>query len=221
MKRFPDILIAGLALFTIGLCFASGSGFLEPAHAVMKSSLLTKKWEIASPDPSMLHSGDLIFRQGRGVISNSLRCLNREDPSFSHAGIIHLEKGKVFVYHCIGGEENVSSRMRKESLRDFCSPDYVHSFAIYQLQVDEHRHSMMDSIAGSWYRKGLRFDTDFDLSTDSAMYCTEMVYKVIKASCGNEIYLPLTRLAGRSYVTCDNLYLHTPCTSIYHYSYPN
>ena len=73
------------------------------------------------PD-SLFSSGDIIFRDGRGVISSAFRRLSLTDPRYSHAGIIHKENGLVFVYHILGGERGQNNKMRKDLLSYYCNP---------------------------------------------------------------------------------------------------
>jgi hypothetical protein len=167
------------------------------------------------PD-SLFNSGDLIFRDGRGYISNAFRKLSRTDPRYSHAGIIHRENGKVYVYHLIGGEDNKNNKMKKDDLDDFINPLQANSFGIYRCDLDGNK---IDSIASIYFKQQIVFDADFNLSTDDKMYCTEFLYKILTKVSGKENYLPLTVLPGMKYVACDNIYLSSHSKNIYSLNY--
>jgi len=190
----------------------------ENHPAGLPAEVIDQEWMKAKPQAT-LHSGDLVFRHGRGAISNMLMHLSLKDARYSHAGIIHVEHGKAFVYHMIGGEENPSSKMRKDPIEVFCGPGDAHSFGIYRLDLDSGQLAGMDSLAESYYYSGLEFDTHFDLNTDEKMYCSEFVYKVIRHVVRDEKYLSLSVVSGKQYVACDNLYLNPHTTRIYSYQY--
>lgn len=193
--------------------------FYEKEHVGLSEEVIREKWSRAKPDISGLRSGDLIFRHGRGAISNMLMAMSQRESKYSHAGIIHKENEKVFVYHAIGGEENISNKLRKDPLEVFCNPNDVHAFGIYRLDLDAGQLLELDSLAEMYYTSGLEFDTKFDLSTDAKMYCSEFVYKLISRVAHNENYLSLSAVSGMKYVACDNLYLNTHSRFIYSYNY--
>ena len=210
-----------ISLFVIFACFSCFAffHFHEQNHVGLTPEVIREKWSRAKPEYSILHSGDFIFRHGRGAISNALMLFSRHEAKYSHAGIISVENEKVYVYHAIGGEENPSNKLRKDPLELFCDPRDVHSFGIYRLDLDKRQLQKVDSIAGNYYRNGLEFDTKFDLSTDEKMYCSEFVYKIISQATGDKNYLPLSSVSGINYVACDDLYLNAHCNRLYDYRY--
>lgn len=221
MKRFPDYVLLVLVAGSLSLLFLSARGFFDPVKAGLRPLRAYSYWKSANPPSGLLQNGDLIFRHGRGFVSNAFRQLSLRDHRYSHAGIVHLEQGKVFIYHCIGGEENLSNKMRKESLEEFCKPEFVHSFGIYRTDLDASALNTLDAEVGELYKKGLEFDMDFDMKTDGKMYCTEMIYKELIKVSGDKNFLPLTKFSGKTYASCDNIYLSPHCRKIYAYSYSN
>lgn len=163
------------------------------------------------PD-SLFRSGDIIFRDGRGFLSMAFRKMSLISPEYSHAGIIHREGEKVFVYHVIGGEGNQTNLMRKEPLNNFCSPQESNSFGVYRSDLNG---KQIDSLAGYYFSKRLNFDTKFDLSSDDKMYCTELVYRILINISGKNNFIPLTTLSGVDYVACDNIFLSPHMTKVF------
>ena len=221
MKKYSDLLLLIIASGTLVLILLATSGWIEPVTARMQPVQIRTTWIQAAPDLNQLKSGDLIFRHGRGFISNAFQKLSKEDPRYSHAGIIEVENGQAFVYHCIGGEENKSNKMKRETLSAFCRPDHNHTFGIYRTDLNPKQMKKVLSGLNEYYKQGLEFDTDFSLDTDDKMYCTEMVYKLLTNAIGDKNFLPLTHISGRNYVSCDNIYLSSHCREIYSYDYRN
>jgi hypothetical protein len=158
-----------------------------------------------------LHSGDIIFRDGRGAISSVFRKCSLTDHSYSHAGVLHIENGIPYVYHLIGGEGRVSF-MRKDLMSDFCRIEEANAYGIFRCDLDPEK---IDSMAGHFYREKIAFDAKFDLSTDDKMYCTEMVYKILTKVSGNDNFIPLTTVNNIKYCSCDNIFLSPHFTKIY------
>ena len=163
---------------------------------------------------SLFHSGDIIFRDGRGIISNAFKKFSLTDPRYSHAGIIHKENGKTFVYHIIGGHED--KNMKKEPLTEFCNHIQANAFAVYRTNLDGDK---IDFFAKHYYEKNIKFDNDFNLNTDDKMYCTELIYKILTRVSGEINFLPLTTISGIKFEACDNIYLSPHLKKIYSYDY--
>ena len=163
-------------------------------------------------------SGDIIFRLGHGFISEALRTLSQRDQHYSHAGIISVENGMPYVYHLIGGESEAST-IRREKLEDFCKPENAKSFAVYRILSDDLQRNIIDSLNHYYYHCTLPFDNRFDMNTDSAMYCTEYVYKVISQANDHNILITSSVLSGFRYISCDDIYLNSSVQKIFEYQY--
>jgi hypothetical protein len=214
MKRFPDILLLILALGTILACSFSATGWLR--SSLKKDKQVTRS---VTPASNLLRSGDLIFRDGKSFISHALKQFNRKDDRYSHAGIIHKEGDQTYVYHCIGGEGNENNKMMKEKLSSFCADTHVNAFAIYRPALEFDQLRLIDSLAGNYFNQGIEFDSKFNLEDSRRMYCTELIYKVFKEALGNDNFISLTNMAGVTYVSCDDIFLHSQMQELYSYSY--
>lgn len=166
----------------------------------------------------LIHSGDLVFRDGRGIVSNTFKQFSQKDSRYSHVGIIHRESGSLYVYHIIGDAQNKNENMRKELLINFISPLQVNAFAIYRSNLNPEK---IDSLSGVFYSRKIQFDSSFDLSTDNKMYCTEFVYKVLSIVSGQNNLISLNTMNGKTFIACDNIYLSSNMENIYSHIYEN
>ncbi len=219
MKKFLIISSVVVVLLT-GLTSSFYLKNYEKNKIVLSNEETKAAWYRAQPGVNSLKTGDLIVRHGRGFISNAFMSLSFKEKKYSHSGIIHIENGKAFVYHAIGGEENVDNKMRKDPLKDFCDPQYVHSFGVYRYDLNESQLRQYDSLATDYFQKGLQFDTKLDLATDDVMYCSELIYKVLQKVTGDKDYIPTSEVKGFKYVAIDNLYLNKHCKVVSEYEYP-
>lgn len=165
-----------------------------------------------------VQSGDIVFRLGHGFMSEALRKFSLKDPRYSHTGIISMENGEPFVYHLLGGESSVSV-IQKESLEKFCSKTEAASFAVYRASLTEAERKTIDTLNHFYFRTKLRYDSQFDLTTDSAMYCTEYVYKVLSKVSEKNILISSSILSDRIYIACDDIYLSPDIQKVFSFVY--
>jgi hypothetical protein len=148
-----------------------------------------------------------------------LLSLSQRDARYSHAGIVAVENGGIFVYHALGGEGSQTPGIRRDRFQDFCSPAIVHAFGIYRLKLEAGQARELVDEARRLYACQLPYDTDYDLQSDSAMYCTEFLYKLLQRAKALPDCIHLSSVPGLNYVACDDLYLHASASCIYTYSY--
>lgn len=165
-----------------------------------------------------IYSGDIVFRLGHGYISETLKNISQKDKRYSHAGIISIEKGMPYVYHLIGSESDITT-LRRDLLTDFCLPSASQSYALYHTLLDDSQRMTADSLNHYYYHCALPFDRRFDMETDSAMYCTEYVYKILHRASRGEFLITSSELSGFRFIGCDDIYLNTKCERIFSYIY--
>jgi hypothetical protein len=208
MKTFRVILL----ILVILLCIIQHENSLSGSR---KKDNYSKEIFISEEIQNKMQSGDVILRNGKGFISDVFRQFSLKDKSYSHAGIVSIEQKKVYVYHILGGEESNEKSLRKELLASFCNFSQNDAVAVYRYDLSPH---IKDNIIGklqSLSRKKITFDSHFDLKTDSAMYCTELIYKVVTVASGNNKYFPTTFIDGNEYIAPDNLYLNGHASLIF------
>lgn len=208
-----------LAIALLTILFSLFLWIYEEDSAGLRLERRRQMWRAARPDVAALRSGDLIFRHGRGVISNTLLKMSQHEAKYSHAGVLMIENGKAYVYHCIGGEDNPNNKMRRDHISQFCDPEIAHSFGIYRLALNEGLNQRFTEAVKSKHQVGILFDTSFDLSTDDEQYCTEFIFKVLKSLEGMDLPISSSTFSGKEYVTCDNLYLIPNTQLIHQYNY--
>lgn len=129
-------------------------------------------------DKNLFRSGDIIFRRGTSFVSIMVLNLDKRSP-YSHTGIAKIIDNEVFIIHSVPGESaGEKDRTKIESLRDFLRKDRATSIAVYRL-MDENE-SIVEAASDFAYEHGINetdFDVSFDLSDDSRLYCTELIWK--------------------------------------------
>ena len=150
-----------------------------------------------------LEEGDIILRYGNGLWSPVFRNVSRRDKRFSHAGIVVREGGAACVVHASAADLTGVGKVSWETVEDFlaASADY----AVYRLAIPDLVRQRIAANARSYL--GLSFDTLFDLSDTSRLYCTELVMQAVNEAAGFVVIRP-TVANGIAVVAPDNCYEH-------------
>lgn len=167
----------------------------------------------------LLKTGDLVLRTGSDAISYMLRQMNQKNKTYSHCGIVVVEHGYPFIYHSIGGEDNPDERLRRDSASFFFSPAHNQRLGIFRLGLSDIQLQRLQALIATYYQAGIRFDMDFDMTTEDKLYCAEFVYKAFTRATGDSLFFPLTPVMGKEYVGVDDLYENRHAQLIYDYIY--
>lgn len=166
-------------------------------------------------------TGDVLFRLGRGVESWAVRQIDTDTP-YSHVGIVEVVGGDVFVHHVVPTASGVS----REPIGSFLSADAARAGALYRYHpplatpfVPAAAHSASETTARPgkpkpvpetavvaahrFARRGVDFDTDYNVHTDDAMYCTEFVWQAYRAA-KVDLRPPTARRAPRVVLGCPS-----------------
>lgn len=126
--------------------------------------------------PALL-PGDLVFRRCNGLPSQMVDVMD-ESGEFSHVGLVWLSgEGDAFVIHALPGEEEGEGFVQLTPLWTFVNHPDVQSCAVFRLSPE---FAMVAQEAATWAYERVdvvKFDSSFDLATDDALYCTELIWK--------------------------------------------
>jgi hypothetical protein len=162
----------------------------------------------------LIRSGDLILRTGIDFTSETMRLLSSKDKTYSHCGIASIENDSLFVYHAIGGEFNPDQKLRRDPFELFCNPYENRGFGIFRYKLTAVQKEKLINVVHAFYKKGIKFDMQFDLATDDRMYCSEFVYKSIEQAIDHQIILPVTVLSHVKFIATDNLFINPLCSEV-------
>jgi len=156
-----------------------------------------------------LSCGDIVFLDGATLRSEAVRTLAPSASAYSHVGIvteapstIHHSRNHWRIVHASpgggSGLPDADARVREEPLEEFLADPHVKEAHLWRWKGDAH----IACAAARWAEKqvGLPFDRDFRFETDSALYCTELVWKAFRSTetvlCdpkGEEVRLPFRK----------------------------
>lgn len=164
---------------------------------------------------TLLAHGDLVLRLGRDDLSKMFARLNVRNPKYAHCGVAFSTPKGFWVYHVIAGAAHPEGTVVIEPLSSFVSAKDIEQWAIIRYDFTPNQKALFLQNIQDDYRRKISFDKDFDLATDQAMYCSEMIYKAIIKATADTTYIQQTKThAGKPYIAVDNLFEHKHCQTI-------
>ncbi len=148
-------------------------------------------------------SGDLIFRQGKGLWSPYFAGLN-SDTGYSHVGVLIKDENGFYVLHSDADDVSLMGGVQRTPLDEFLQG---------ALKV-EVKHNLMPASTKvnflrqleSMEQQKLAFDGDFNLfDNGQKVYCTEYVW-VAAQRAGVKDFGEVITVAGRSLILVDSFF---------------
>ena len=164
MARLHKALVAGIGMV---LLLALLVVIIVPRQASQK--------RIYADDIAMyLRDGDIICRLGDRLWSMYFKDISPIDKRFSHLGIIRIVDGSVTVINAEGRAIEGKDHVNETPLEEFLA--IAKAIGIYRLH--DYEGKTISSTAMDYI--GYPFDWNFDLHDENKLYCTELLYAVMK-----------------------------------------
>jgi hypothetical protein len=122
----------------------------------------------------LVREGDIICRFGDRFWSELFKDMSVADKRYSHIGIIHINNGRLTVINAEGNTGHGRDFVNEVAFDDFLK--VARAVGIYRLKnIDGNQISN----AAIEYL-GVPFDWQFDMYDESKLYCTELLYVILK-----------------------------------------
>ena len=121
-----------------------------------------------------LNDGDIIFRLGDRIWSAFFKELSPNDKRFSHLGIVRIRNNIISVINAEGLANEGKDYVIEVSLNEFLQ--IAQSVGIYRLKTIE--GEIISDAALDYI--GYPFDWQFNMEDDSKLYCSELLYVILK-----------------------------------------
>jgi len=141
----------------------------------IKIHRLVPEKKITAQDISIyLKDGDIICRLGDRLWSRYFKDISSTDKRFSHLGIIRINDSKITVINAEGLAIQGKDFVNEVDLNEFLK--IAKAVGIYRL--NNYDGKIISSAALEYI--GYPFDWNFDLEDKSKIYCTELLYVVLR-----------------------------------------
>lgn len=152
-----------------------GLFLLSALFAVIAINRQAPKKRILADDIAMyLQDGDIICRLGDRLWSIYFKDVSPIDKRFSHLGIIRMVDGLITVINAEGLAIQGKDFVNEVYLDEFL--EIAKAVGIYRL--NDYDGKTVSSAASEYI--GYPFDWSFDLHDENKLYCTELLYAVLK-----------------------------------------
>jgi hypothetical protein len=131
-----------------------------------------QEWEMLFES---VKEGDIICRLGDRLWSQYFRDISIEDKRYSHMGIIQINNNQVTVIHAEGTTKTGRDFVKEERLNDFIKA--ARSIGIYRINNFDNGNKIAN-LAIEYLNTP--FDWQFDMNNDTKIYCTELLYVILK-----------------------------------------
>ena len=121
-----------------------------------------------------IKDGDIIFRLGDRIWSVFFRDLSENDKKFSHLGIVRIRDDIVTVVHAEGFAGAGKDSVNEIPLGNFLKT--ARSIGIYRIKNIE--GSRISDTAMEY--TGFPFDWKFDMTENESLYCSELLYVILR-----------------------------------------
>jgi len=122
----------------------------------------------------ILNDGDIICRLGDRLWSEIFKDFSVNDKRFSHTGIIRINNNQITVIHAEGTSKPGKDFVKEEPIDDFLKA--ARAIGVYRIMdLDGNKISGM-----AMEYSGVPFDWKFDMDDASELYCTELLYNILK-----------------------------------------
>jgi hypothetical protein len=121
-----------------------------------------------------IKDGDIICRLGDRIWSMYFKELSPHDKRFSHLGIIRIRNDIISVINAEGLADEGKDFVNEVPLREFLKS--AQKIGIFRLRTIE--GEVVSNTAIEYI--GLPFDWQFDMEDNNKLYCTELLYVILK-----------------------------------------
>jgi len=168
MRNRKHYLLIGIIAFAVLIASISVYVIMPRGSPVKLSSI---ELEILS---GIIKDGDIICRLGDRVWSQHFRDVSITDRRFSHMGIVRVVDGQITVVHAEGDTGHGVDFVNEIPLEEFI--EFARAIGIYR--VKNVNGSQVSNLAVEYL--GVPFDWRFDMSDGSKLYCTELLYVILR-----------------------------------------
>jgi Permuted papain-like amidase enzyme, YaeF/YiiX, C92 family len=167
--------------------------------------------------PSMeLATGDLVFRNGHGLISRMFQNCSLKEKKYGHTGIVLIKENIPYVAHV--QQDRPGPALMIEPLSQFWNKSICNEGAVYRLDFDNNSKYKFAAVLQSHIKKQITFDAKFDMEEHTHVYCSEWIRDLVVETTGDTGYFPISVAGDFRYIAPDNLYLNEHAQLIYNYN---
>ena len=145
---------------------------------------------LSKQELALLRPGDIIMRQGFGMVSDLISSTLKEEYTISHCGIVALDSlGKLRVIHSVSSSLSDWDGVQEVNMKGFFRECKQNSIIVVRFRdTNDIPLAELANTAQKYLDKKIPFDAKFDITEQERMYCSEMIWSAILENYGFDIY---------------------------------
>lgn len=144
-------------------------------------------YRLTAAEVALLEPGDVILRRGSGIVSDFIAQVLKEPHDVSHCGIIARHDSALWVIHAVSSSLSDFDGMQAHRLQAFVGQSKPGSVVVSRLRTDRDRGLIAERAKG-YLRRLVPFDHAFDLEDSSTIYCSELVWRILRDEYGVDVF---------------------------------
>ncbi len=138
------------------------------------------KYSLCPKEYSKIREGDIIMRQGFGIVSSViLKTLNENIP-LSHIGVIIKDNNdKYHVVHSVSNTISDYDGIQIDELNEFVSQSRENSIIVSRYIKHSSSGKKIDKQAKYYLNKKIPFDHLFNFEDSTAFFCSELIWRIL------------------------------------------
>lgn len=150
------------------------------------------EYTLTKDEIALIQDGDIILRHGYGFVSDMIVDTKKEKFKVSHCAIITKDSvsGKLNVIHSVSQTLAEYDGVQSQSLRVFLNDCKKNSIIVSRYKNFGFSNSgkKISERAKFYLKNKVPFDNKFDLFNHEQIYCTELIYLIIKDEFEDDIF---------------------------------
>jgi uncharacterized protein YycO len=136
-----------------------------------------------------LCAGDVVLREGYGLVSATIAERLTGKYRFSHCGVLVETDSGFQVVHSLSSSLSKIDGVQQCALAEFVRQSKPGSLAVTRLKKTADRQILVDQVL--WYLgQNIGFDHRFDAEDSSTLYCSELIWRALLRGGGSDIIKP-------------------------------
>ncbi len=142
---------------------------------------LHNRYRLSKEEIALLEDGDIILRQGFGLVSESISRTLSEEFKISHCAIVRKPTpDSIIIIHSVSSSLSDVDGVQSCGLKKFVQESQKGTIIVTRFKSAGNKSNSVISDKADYYlQKQVKFDNSFDIRDSSKFFCTELIWKII------------------------------------------
>lgn len=142
---------------------------------------LHNRYRFTKEEIALLEDGDIVLRQGFGLVSESISRTLNEEYKISHCAIVRKPTpDSIIIIHSVSSSLSDVDGVQSCGLNKFVRESQPGTIIVSRFKSSGSKSNSAISDRADYYlQKQIKFDNSFDIRDSSKFFCTELIWKIL------------------------------------------